>query len=117
MQLNEIATQMRTTLLTVNKGYIHRILFGGLNVVLERRDRQWRLAIARTTAPPSRTEADVIARDFAVPAGVEWNWTQKEKRKTIRGSRSVSVYKERFHVAECTWLEEEACPQATSSSF
>lgn len=93
--LAEIGKELRQRLATVEKGYVRRALFGGLQVAMERRGEQWRVAIARVGRPPSQTEAEVIARDFAVPAGVEWAWSVKKNRK-LRVT---------FHVAEVTWVE------------
>jgi len=97
MGLVAIAEEMRRRLAGVDKGYTSRQLFGGLVLVLERRSRTWRLAIGRTKAPPSRTEVTVIARDFGLPDGIEWNWTARKNRKT----------KLTYQVAECTWIDAE----------
>lgn len=101
-----LAAQMRAQLETVPKGYIHRVLFGGLHVLLERRDAQWRLAIARLGAVPSRTEAETVAKAFALPAGIEWSWVIKSKKQ----DRRKLVYK----VAECRWIEHLEEPQSWS---
>ena len=96
MGLVAIAQEMRSRLAGVEKGHVVRHLFGGLMLVLERRGRTWRLAIGRTASPPSKTEAGVVARDFGLPDGIEWNWTTKKNTKK----------KVTYQVAECTWIEQ-----------
>lgn len=112
-QLADLAAEMRTILAPYDKGFIHRILFGGLHVIMERRGQQWRLAIARTQGKvPSATEVAVVARDFAVPAGTEWSRTiTKKKNSKLRHGKIVTAT-EIYSVAECTWREEakEATP-------
>lgn len=93
--LGRIGQELRERLMPVEKGYLRRALFGGLEVAMERRGDQWRVAIARVGRPPSQTEAEVIARDFQIPAGIEWAWTIKPNRK-LRVT---------YHVAEVTWIE------------
>jgi hypothetical protein len=93
--LATIGKDLRARLADVEKGYVRRALFGGLQVAMERRGDRWRVAIARIGRPPSATEAEVIARDFALPPGAEWQWTIKPNRKL----------KVTFHVAEMTWVE------------
>lgn len=99
MSLQLIAKEMYGRLQGVDKGHVSRALFGGLIVVLERRGPVWRLAIGRQGNAPSQTEADVIARDFATPAGVEWSWSQKTRRQ--------SGVKITYNVAECHWRTSE----------
>lgn len=93
--LGRIGKELRERLMPVEKGYLRRTLFGGLEVAMERRGDQWRVAIARVGRPPSKTEAEVIARDFQIPSGIEWAWTVKPNRK-LRVT---------YHVAEVTWIE------------
>lgn len=93
--LGRMGKELRERLANVEKGYLRRALFGGLQVAMERRGEQWRVAIARVGRPPSKTEAEVIARDFNLPAGAEWQWSIKPNRK-LRVT---------FHVAEITWIE------------
>lgn len=93
--LTAIGNEMKRRLADVQKGYVEKALFGGLMLVLERRGERWRLALARTRTAPSQEEAAIVARDFGLPAGVEWQWLQKKNAK-----RKVTYY-----VAECTWVE------------
>lgn len=96
MGLVAIAEEMKRRLAEVEKGHVVRHLFGGLMLVLERRGRTWRLAIGRIKAPPSKTEAEVIARDFGLPDGIKWNWATRKNTK----------HKLTYQVAECRWVEE-----------
>lgn len=97
MQLTTIAQTMRAELDAVEKGAVKRQLFGGLVIVYERRAQQWRLAIGRLGSPPSKTEAEVIGAAFAVPAGIEWSWTERKQ----------PAKKLTYRVAECEWIESE----------
>lgn len=92
-----IGKEMRDRLAKVEKGHAKRVLFGGLVVVLERRHETWRLAVGRQRVPPSQTEVATVARDFALPAGLEWTWTIKKNQ-----ARKVV-----YQVAECRWIERE----------
>ena len=92
-----IGSQMRDRLKGVQKGYVQRVLFGGLVVVLERRGPVWRLALGRSKVPPSTGEVESVTKDFGgIPPGVEWNWTRRKNHK-----RQI------WHVAECMWREGE----------
>lgn len=90
-----IAKGMKQRLAPVQKGVITKPLFGGLIIVFERRNDTWRLAIGRTGAAPSKTEAELVGAAFAVPAGAEWHWTaRKNPKKRLT-----------YQVAEVTWIE------------
>ena len=104
--LLRIAQQMYAPLKTVQKGYITRSLFGGLHIVLERRDRKWRLAIGRTEAPPGPTEAKIIAAAFGIK-GLEWHPAQRVKKRKVRRRGSIRTYHIKWHVLECEWIEVE----------
>lgn len=103
--LERLAQQMREKLEPVQKGYIHRALFGGLQVLLERRGQTWRLAIARLASQPSATEAQTVGRAFNVPPGVEWRWAQKSVRNVNIGRGRQPRLK--YNVLECTWIERD----------
>jgi hypothetical protein len=108
-QLQQLNQHMRQQLQPVSRGYIHRILFGGLHIVLERKFDTWRLAIARIGKSPSMTEAETVGRDFCVPDGVTWEWTQKPVR--VGGKASGAKY----NILECQWVEQTSHqPPATS---
>ena len=98
MGLVAIGQEMKQRLAGVKKGYVTRVLFGGLILVLERREQRWRLAVGRQTKPPSKVEAEIVARDFGVPAGITWSWgTRRNQKKKVT-----------YQVAECEWQEGEA---------
>lgn len=105
-QLAALAQDMRRQLEQVEKGAVTRTLFGGLVIVYERRGRDWRLAIGRIGAPPSKTEAEVVGAAFVVPPGVEWTWTERRTKKRLT-----------YRVAECVWIETEGGDDATTSEL
>lgn len=98
--LVKMAAEMRGLLAGVERGYVHRLLFGGLHLALERNGRQWRMAIARERRIPSVREREVVARDFNLPVGVEWTVTER----AARGRKFRPGAK--LWVAECRWREE-----------
>lgn len=95
MGLVAIGREMKQRLAGVKKGYVTRVLFGGLILVLERREQRWRLAVGRPNTPPSKTEAETVGRDLGVPDGVKWSWTTKRNPQK----------KVTYQVAECEWQE------------
>lgn len=92
MQLKLIAAEMQGRLKHVRRGWVQRNLFGGLSVVLERRDDQWRLALARPNTLPSTVEENVAGEAFGVPADVVWDRGTKPDRKG-----------QRLWVTQCRW--------------
>ena len=96
-RLEQIATDMRHTLAATNARYVHHKLARGLELVLERRERGFRLALGRTDVPPSDVEVEICQAAFRVPPGVDATLTAKQ-RPGKSGSRT-------YHVAEMTWLE------------
>lgn len=92
--LERIASEMKSQLLKVDKGWTQRALFGGLTLVLERNGRTWRLALGRIGSAPSKTEAETCAKAFQLPAGIEWSWGQRKRKRVT------------YQVAECIWSEE-----------
>ena len=103
--LTKIARDMRQLVEPVQRGYVHRILFGGLHVVLEHRDATWRLAIARINKPPSATEAATVGRDFGIPAGTEWTYAQRPVKVNVGRSQQPKL---KYQVLECTWIERDS---------
>ena len=102
--LTKLANDMRKLIDPVQRGYVHRVLFGGLHVILERREATWRLAIARINKPPSETEAATVARDFGLPAGTEWAYAKRPVKASVgRGRQPKLIYQ----VLECTWIERD----------
>lgn len=101
-----IAAGMKLRLAPVRKGAIKKALFGGLIIVLERREETWRLAIGRTGAAPSKTESALVGAAFGVPAGAEWQWATKKNAK-----RRIT-----YQVAEVTWIEREQAQKGTEDT-
>lgn len=95
--LQRIAGDMRTTLTATNARYVHYRLQRGLEVVLERRDRGFRLALGRVGVPPSDTEIELCQQAFAAPPDVE----PQRLTKTRSGKTGAMTY----HVAELYWSE------------
>lgn len=102
--IEQMARRMRAMLDPVQRGYVHRVLFGGLHILLERRDERWRLAVARINKTPSMVEADTVARDFGLPAGIEWSYGQKPVKVNVGRGRQPRL---RYNILECSWIERE----------
>jgi hypothetical protein len=66
-KLQQIASDMRTMLATTNARYVHHRLSRGLELVLERTEPGFRLALGRTDAPPSDVEIELCQAAFHVP--------------------------------------------------
>lgn len=96
-KLQQIASDMRTMLATTDARFVHYRLARGLELVLERTEPGFRLALGRTDAPPSDVEIEVCQAAFHVPPGVDATLTTKQ-RPGKAGSRT-------YHVAEMTWRE------------
>lgn len=80
MQLKQIADQMYDQLVSQNRDWRRRNLFGGLSIILEKRGAWWRLALARETTWPSRDEERIAADAFGVPVPRRWDRTKTTKR-------------------------------------
>lgn len=102
--LTKLAHDMRQLIEPVQRGYVHRVLFGGLHVVLEHRETTWRLAIARINKPPSETEATTVARDFGLPAAIEWSYAKRPVKANAGRGRQPKL---EYQVLECTWIERD----------
>ena len=98
-KLQQLATQMRQTIDHTGAAYCHHKLGRGLELVLQRTGRGYRLALGRTDTAPSDTEIETCIAAFNVPAGAEPNRTTK----TRQGKTGRLTY----HVAELTWTEQE----------
>ena len=97
--LAQMAAELKQALATVKRGYVHRTLFGGLHLGLERNDCTWRLALARERSYPSQSEQVVVARDFHLPAGVVWATCEKiAQGRTFKPGTKLWV-------VECRWME------------
>ena len=107
-QLQQLSNHMRQQLATCNRGYIHRVLFGGLHIVLERKFEVWRLAVARVGKSPTITEAVEVGQDFGVPEGADWEWSQSwewSQRPVRRGGKATG---DKYQILECQWVERPA---------
>lgn len=98
-RLDTIAAEMRTTLQQTAARFVHRKLAHGLELVLQRTGRQYRLALGRPGVAPSDSEIEICAGAFRVPAGCEPHHTVKQRP----GKTGVITY----HVAELYWTEME----------
>ena len=104
MSLPELASQMRQILMESDRGHVWVVLPRGLSIIMERTitNNKWRLACGRVGVDPSQAEVAIVARDFKIPAGIEWRWLQRPDKRP--GKRIV------YRIAECTWIEEAPCP-------
>lgn len=98
-RLDAIAAEMRTTLQQTDARFVHRKLVRGLEIVLQRTGRQYRLALARSDVAPSDSEIEICARAFQLPADVEPHHTVKH--------RSGKTGTFTAYVAELFWTEME----------
>ena len=98
-KLATIAAGMRQMLDQTDATYTHHKLSRGLELVLQRTGRGYRLALGRTDTAPSDTEIELCVAAFDVPAGAEPNRTTK-----TRPGKSGAIT---YHVAELTWTEEQ----------
>lgn len=98
-RLDGIAAAMRQTLTQTEARFVHHKLAQGLELVLQRTGRQYRLALGRPGVAPSDTEIELCARAFDVPAGAEPHRITKERQ----GKTGALTYQ----VAELYWTEME----------
>lgn len=96
-ELERIAHNMRRTLALSEARFVHYKLRRGLELVLERKERGYRLALGRTDTQPSDVEIEVCAQAFAAPPDVALMRTTK----TRQGKSGQMTY----HVAELFWSE------------
>ena len=88
-ELKTVAVEMRRMLTGTDAKWVHRKLPGGLEVVLQRREETWRLAIGRRGVFPSAAEVEICRAAFDVPVAAEF-----EQRATLH-----------HQVWETTWRE------------
>lgn len=98
-RLDAIAVAMRQTLQQTQARYVHRKLAHGLELVLQRTGRQYRLALGRPGVAPSDTEIEICAAAFRLPAGCEPHHITKQRQ----GKTGVLTYQ----VVELYWTETE----------
>lgn len=97
--LHQIAAQMRQIVDQPGARYCYRKLARGLELVLQRHESRYRLALGRTDAPPSDLELEICGAAFSIPAGAEPQRLQKQRT----GKTGVITY----HVVELYWTEQE----------
>lgn len=98
-KLQQLAADMRHIIDTTGAAYCHHKLSRGLEIVLQRTGRRYRLALGRTDTAPSDTEIELCMAAFNVPAGAEPHHVVK-----IRQGKTGKLI---YHVAELTWTEQE----------
>ena len=98
-KLTQLAADMRHIIDTTGATYCHHKLSRGLELVLQRTGRRYRLALGRTDTAPSDTEIELCMDAFNVPAGAEPHHVVK-----IRQGKTGKLI---YHVAELTWTEQE----------
>lgn len=96
-KLKAIAKEMRQVVELPGARFCYRVLGRGLELVLQRTEDRWRLALGRTDVPPSDDEVEVCCLVFGVPANVEPQRLCKERQ----GKTGVVVY----YVVEVFWSE------------
>ena len=92
-QLAAIATEMYAHVLD-GQAWHHRTLRNGLELVLQRKERQWRLALGRDGVMPSEVEVDVVRKAFDVPAAAEPVRAQRYRPMPKTGRQAL------YHVVE-----------------
>ncbi len=97
-QLAKLAGEMREAVERTGT-WVHHRLGHGLELVMQRKEGRWRLALGREMVYPSETEVDVCRQAFAVPAGAEQERLMRMRRHAKTG-RTITYY-----VVEVTWRE------------
>lgn len=92
-KLELLAAEMRGLLQDSQARWVHRRLSRGLEIVLQRNEERWRLALARADTWPANEEIEICRRAFAVP-----ELTAEDYRLTQKG---------RLFVVETWWREAE----------
>ena len=101
-KLAAIATTMTNQTQTTGR-HAYTRLPQGLEIVMQRIDGRWRLALAREEpATPSQAEIEQCYRDFHVPAEASLNYCQKNRQHPKTGRRIT------YNVFEITWREVTA---------
>lgn len=98
-RLIQIAGEMRRMIERTDARFVHRKLSGGLELVLERRDERWRLALGRLDRFPSETEMALCLSAFGAPADVTPRQVVRERAGKTDGLR--------YQVVEATWIERK----------
>lgn len=96
-KLIQIAGDMRRMIERTDARFVHRKLSGGLEIVLERRDDRWRLALGRLDRFPSDTEMAVCLAAFNAPEDATPHQVVRNRPGKTDGLR--------YHVVETSWIE------------
>ena len=99
-RLANIAASMRAVI-AAGATYAHHRQAHGLELVLQRRGRGWRLALGREAVQASETEIRLWRAAFGVPDGSEESSVVKA-RKLPKTGQTVQ-----FFVTDVTWMEME----------
>lgn len=98
-KLGAIADNMQAFVSQTGR-FAYKRLPAGLEIVMQRKGGQWRLALAREApAMPSDVEVEVCAREFKVPPDAKLERTSKNRQHPKTG-RYITYY-----IAELTWRE------------
>ena len=97
--LDALATNMREMLNVQGIRFVHRRLARGLEIVLQRDDHKWRLALGRTDVAPSDSEIEICRDAFGVPEGTEVSNVSKKRWNPKTGTATL------MYVVDMTWTE------------
>lgn len=101
-KLDTLAREMRQVLTHTQARWVHRKLSKGLEIVLQKTDDQWRLALARRETWPSDNEVLVCAKAFQVPDAENVDPTPHRRPRKVSKTRE-----EAWYVVEIFWRERE----------
>lgn len=96
-KLAAVAQTMRTR--ADESGQAHTRLPAGLEIVMQRRDGRWRLALGREGVYPSDTEVRVCLVAFQAPEETEL------VRRLQRSTHPKTGRQRIYHIVECFWVE------------
>lgn len=82
-KLERMAAEMRAMLTDTSARWVHRRLSRGLELVLQRTDERWRLALARAETWPSNEEIAVCKAAFQVPDPVDEEYKMGSHRRSL----------------------------------
>ena len=97
--LDVTAAKMRGMLTGTETRFVYQKLARGLEIVLQRDDHRWRLALGRGDVAPSIDEIDICRAAFGVPVDTEVRNSNKA-RANPKTSTTTQLY-----VADMTWTE------------
>ena len=97
-RLSLLAGEMRDAVESTGR-HAHQKLPHGLEIVMQRTDGRWRLAMAREGVWPSDVEVEVCLREFHVPDGSPERRRHHSRRHPKTGRQVV------YSVVEVNWME------------